>query len=39
MRIRTNKQIHDILQWTDMVKFRKSVKLKWYGQTESTNNK
>jgi len=39
MRIRTNKEIHDILQWADMVKFTKSVRLKWYGQTESTNNK
>jgi hypothetical protein len=38
MRI-TNKEIHDILQWTDVVKFIKSARLKWYGQTERTNNK
>ena len=39
MRIRTNKEIHDILKWADKVKFTKSVRLKWYGETESTNNK
>ena len=38
-RIRTNKKIHDILQWADMVTFTKSVRLKWYGQTERTSNK
>jgi hypothetical protein len=39
VRIRTNTEIHDILQWADMVEFTKSVRLKWYGQTERANNK
>jgi hypothetical protein len=39
MRIRTNKELHYILQWADMVKFTKSIRLKWYRQTEITNNK
>jgi hypothetical protein len=28
-----------MLQWADMVKFIKSLRLKWYGHTERTNNK
>lgn len=33
-RIRTNKEIQDILYWKDSVKFTKSLQLRWYGHVE-----
>ena len=31
LRVRTNKEIKDVLQRTDIVKFIKSLRLRWYG--------
>jgi hypothetical protein len=37
-RIRTNKEIEDILEGADIVKFIKSLKLRWCGHIERMNN-
>jgi hypothetical protein len=38
-RIRTSKEIEDILEGTDIVKFIKSLRLRWCGHIERMNNK
>jgi hypothetical protein len=37
-RIRTNKEIKDILQGADIVKFIKSSRIKWYGHVKRMQN-
>jgi hypothetical protein len=37
-RIRTNKEIEDKLEGADIVKFIKSLRLRWYGHIERMNN-
>jgi hypothetical protein len=37
-RIRMNKEIKDILQGADIVKFIKSSRIRWYGHVESLHN-
>jgi hypothetical protein len=37
-RIRTNKEIEDILEGADIVKFIKSLRLIWYGHIERLDN-
>jgi hypothetical protein len=36
--IRTNKEIEDILEGTDIVKFIKSLRSRWFGHIERMNN-